>query len=103
MFDLCVIFASNFLCSQYIELHLTFVSKEKVAFEWSKLEAKIQKKQTAPKRKVQFLQPLRIAASIALLVSLGFYFLSGSPKITHETHFGEILKIKLPLLPQIYW
>ena len=72
-----------------------FVSKEKVAFEWSKLEAKIQKKQAAPKRKRRFLQPFRIAASIALLISVGFYFLSGSLKITHKTHFGEILKIKL--------
>tara|TARA_B110000091_G_C13815254_1_gene477372 strand:- start:2223 stop:3212 length:990 start_codon:yes stop_codon:yes gene_type:complete len=72
-----------------------FVSKEKVALEWSKLEAKIQKQKTVPKRKVRFLQPLQIAASIALLISVGFYFLSGSTKITHKTNFGEILKIKL--------
>ncbi len=78
-----------------ISFNKHFVSKEKVAFEWSKLEAKIQKKQIVPKRKQRFLQPLAIAASVALLISLGFYFLSGSPKITHKTHFGEILKIKL--------
>jgi ferric-dicitrate binding protein FerR (iron transport regulator) len=72
-----------------------FVSKEKVAFEWKKLESKIQSKKITPKRKVKYLQKFSIAASIVLLVSVGFYFISGNSKITHKTNYGEILKIKL--------
>lgn len=72
-----------------------FVTKEKVALEWTKLESKIQTQKTTPKKKVRYLQSWTVAASIALLISIGFYFFAGNSKITHTTHFGEILKIKL--------
>jgi ferric-dicitrate binding protein FerR (iron transport regulator) len=72
-----------------------FISKDKVAFEWSKLEAKIQTKKTKPKRKLRFLKQFSVAASILLLVSIGFYFTNNNSKITHKTNYGEILNIKL--------
>ena len=72
-----------------------FVNKEKVAFEWKKLEAKIQAKKVAPKRKVRFLRQFSAAASILLLISLSFYFINSDDKVTHKTDFGEILNIKL--------
>ncbi|UAM98073.1 FecR family protein [Polaribacter litorisediminis] len=72
-----------------------FVSKEKVAFEWKKLESTIKAQNTISKRKVRFLKPLTVAASILLVVTLGFYFKNSFSKITHRTHFGEILNIKL--------
>ncbi len=72
------------------------VSKEKVAFEWEKLESKIKSKEVNSKRKVIFFKPLSIAASIILLISIGFYFINGNKtKITHRTNYGEILNIKL--------
>lgn len=71
------------------------MGKEKVAFEWKKLEAKIQAKKTTPKRNLRFLKQLSAAASILLLISLGFYFANSSFKITHKTNYGEILNIKL--------
>jgi ferric-dicitrate binding protein FerR (iron transport regulator) len=72
-----------------------FVNKEKVAFEWKKLEAKIQAKKSAPKRKVRFLRQSSVAASILLLISISFYFINSTDKVTHKTDFGEILNIKL--------
>jgi transmembrane sensor len=72
-----------------------FVNKEKVAFEWKKLEAKIQAKKITPKRKVRFLRQFSAAASILLLISLSFYFINRNDKVTHKTDFGEILNIKL--------
>jgi transmembrane sensor len=81
-----------------VSFNKDFVSKEKVAFEWKKLEAKIQKKTKAPKApklKVIFLRKFSAAASILLLFSLGFYFLKSNSKITHKTNYGEILNIKL--------
>ena len=72
-----------------------FVNKEKVAFEWKKLEAKIQTKKIVPKRKVRFLRQFSAAASILLLISLSFYFINSDDKVTHKTDFGEILNIKL--------
>lgn len=72
-----------------------FVSEEKVAFEWKKLESKIQAKKVKPKNKVAYLRYISIAASVLLLVSIGVYFNSKSSKITHKTNFGEILNIKL--------
>ena len=71
------------------------VSQEKVAFEWKKLEAKIQAKKTTPIRKVRFLRQFSIAASVLLLISLSFYFVNSSSKVTHKTNYGEILNIKL--------
>lgn len=71
------------------------VSKDKVAFEWKKLEAKIIAKKAPPKRKVRFLKQISAAASIVLLVATGFYFINKNTKITHQTNYGEILKIKL--------
>ena len=38
-----------------ISFNKNFVSKDKVAFEWNKLESKIKAKKTAPKRKIRFL------------------------------------------------
>jgi len=81
-----------------VSFNKDLVSKEKVAFEWKKLEAKIQKKTKAPKTpkvKVRFLRKFSAAASILLLFSLGFYFLNNNSKITHKTNYGEILNIKL--------
>ena len=82
-----------------VSFNKDLVSKEKVAFEWKKLEAKIQKKTKAPKApksKVIFLRKFSAAASILLLLfSLGFYFLNSNSKITHKTNYGEILNIKL--------
>ena len=72
-----------------------FVEKEKVAIEWKKLESKIKAKQVAPKRKVRFLKQFSVAASILLLISVGFYFVNSNSKITHKTNYGEILNIKL--------
>ena len=71
------------------------VSQEKVAFEWKKLEAKIQAKKTTPIRKVRFLRQFSIAASVLLLISLSFYFVNSNSKVTHKTNYGEILNIKL--------
>lgn len=79
-----------------ISFNVQSVSKEKVAFEWSKLEAKIKAPKEKPKRKVRFLVQLSAAAaSILLLISVGVYFNSSKTKITHQTNFGEILNIKL--------
>jgi ferric-dicitrate binding protein FerR (iron transport regulator) len=84
-----------------VSFNKDLVSKEKVAFEWKKLEAKIQEKTKtktkikAPKVKVIFLRKFSAAASVLLIMSLGFYFLSSTAKITHKTNFGEILNIKL--------
>lgn len=72
-----------------------FVSNQKVAFEWKKLESKIQAKKPTPKRKIRSFKPLAIAASILLLISISFYFKNNNAKITHKTNFGEILNIKL--------
>ncbi|MGY8942754.1 MAG: FecR family protein [Flavobacteriales bacterium] len=81
-----------------VSFNKDLVSKEKVAFEWKKLEAKIQKKTKAPKApkaKVRFFRKFSAAASVLLLFSLGFYFLNSNSKITHKTNYGEILNIKL--------
>jgi transmembrane sensor len=78
-----------------ISFDQNFVSKEKVAFEWKKLETKIQAKKIASKRKVRFLRPLSAVASILLLISIGFYFTNLYAKVTHKTNYGEILNIKL--------
>ena len=78
-----------------ISFDKNLVSDEKVTEEWKKLEAKINAKKKTPKKKLIFLKPFSIAASILLLVSIGFYFANGNSKITHKTNYGEILKIKL--------
>ena len=72
-----------------------FVSKQKVNFEWAKLEAKIQARNPAKKRKLKFLKTFSIAASIVLLISFSFYLTNGNAKITHKTNYGEILNLKL--------
>ena len=71
------------------------VSKEKVAFEWNKLEAKIQSNKKTQKRKVRFLPRFAAAASALLIISLSIYFAVGKTKVTHKTNYGEILNIKL--------
>ncbi|MEE9406986.1 MAG: FecR family protein [Polaribacter sp.] len=78
-----------------ISFNKEYVSKEKIVLEWGKLEAKIQTKKVASKRKIKYLKPLSFAASILLLISVGFYFINSNSKITHKTNYGEILKIKL--------
>lgn len=71
------------------------VSEEKVALEWQKLQAKIKAKEAKPKQKVILLKKVSIAATILIIVTTGFYFLDKNSKITHKTHYGEILKVKL--------
>jgi len=78
-----------------VSFYTDFVGAGKVALEWNKLEAKIKAKKFKPKRKVRFLKQFSAAASLLLLISVGFYFLYNSSKITHKTNFGEILNIKL--------
>jgi len=78
-----------------ISFNKEYVSKEKVAFEWNILESKIKAKKSAPKRKLKYLKLFGIAASITILISIGFYFINSNTKITHTTNYGEILKIKL--------
>ena len=78
-----------------ISFNKNFVSKDKVAFEWNKLESKIKAKKETPKRKVKYLKQFSVAASILLLISMGFYFKNNNTKITHKTNYGEILNIKL--------
>jgi transmembrane sensor len=78
-----------------ISFDTNFVDEGKVALEWNKLEAKIQAKKFRPKRKVRFLKQFGVAASLLLLISVGFYFMNNNSKITHKTNYGEILNIKL--------
>jgi ferric-dicitrate binding protein FerR (iron transport regulator) len=78
-----------------ISFDKSFVDKEKIAFEWKKLESKIEARKTVSKRKIRFLKPLGIAASVLLLFSIGFYFTNVHTKIHHKTNYGEILNIKL--------
>jgi transmembrane sensor len=73
-----------------------FVSKEKVALEWKKLESKIdfKKPKLNPKRKVKYLHAFSAAAaSIAILVFIAVHFMN--EKIIYKTNYGEILNIKL--------
>ena len=72
-----------------------FVNKQKITFEWEKLEAKIQARKPAKKRKGKFLKLVSIAASIVFLISFSFYLINGNAKITHKTNYGEILNLKL--------
>ena len=83
-----------------VSFNKDLVGTEKVASEWKKLEAKIQAKKItpklkAPKSKLRFFKQFSAAASILLVVSLGFYFANSNAKITHKTNYGEILNIKL--------
>ena len=73
----------------------SFISKEKVTLEWTKLEAKIKGNKIKPKIKVRFLKQFSAAASLLLLISVGFYFINSNSKVTHKTNYGEILNIKL--------
>ena len=78
-----------------ISFNKEFVGKEKVAFEWNKLETKIKAKKNTPKRKLRHLKQISAAASVLLLIALSFYFINSNSLITHKTSYGEILNIKL--------
>jgi transmembrane sensor len=78
-----------------ISFNKEFVTKEKVEFEWKKLESKIKTNITAKKKRIRYLRPFGVAASIGLLISVGVYFMNITAKITHKTNYGEILNIKL--------
>ena len=78
-----------------ISFNNDFISKEKIAFEWNKLEAKIKNKKHTPKRKFRYLKQISAAASVLLLIALSFYFINSNSLITHKTSYGEILNIKL--------
>ena len=83
-----------------VSFNKDLVSEEKVAFEWKKLEAKIQVKTKVskiktPKSRLRFLKQFSAVASILLLISISFYFTNKNTKITHKTNYGEVLNIKL--------
>ena len=78
-----------------ISFNKEFVGKEKVAFEWNKLETKIKAKKNTPKRKLRHLKQISAAASVLLLITLSFYFINSNTLVTHKTSYGEILNIKL--------
>ena len=71
------------------------VDKEKIALEWKKLETKIEAKNPILKKKRNYFKAFSAAASILLLISISFYFVYNNSKITHNTNYGEILKLKL--------
>jgi len=78
-----------------VSFNQKFVSKEKVSLEWQKLESKIKARKPVTKRKLKYLKPFSIAASIVLLISIGAYFINNNSKVTHKTNYGEILNLKL--------
>jgi ferric-dicitrate binding protein FerR (iron transport regulator) len=78
-----------------ISFNKEIVSSEKVAFEWNRLESKIKANKNFSKIKIKYLKLVTIAASLALLISVGFYFTHSTSKIIHKTNYGEILNIKL--------
>lgn len=78
-----------------LSFNKNFVSSEKVNLEWKKIENKILNKKPVSKRKLRYLKPFSFAASIALLITFGFYFLTKNTKVIHKTSYGEILNIKL--------
>jgi len=71
---------------------------EKVDATWSLLENKIKAKNTEKQKRQspKSFKLIGIAASILLLVSIGFYMLNGTPKkISYKTAYGEVLNLKL--------
>ncbi|QOD61260.1 FecR family protein [Polaribacter haliotis] len=73
-----------------------FVKKEKVALEWAKLESKIKEKSLPTKKgKIISLKKYMVAASIAIIATIGFYFSNKNKTISYKTNYGEILNIKL--------
>jgi ferric-dicitrate binding protein FerR (iron transport regulator) len=78
-----------------ISFNQEIVGQEKITSEWKKLESKISTKNNTTKKLVRNFRPISIAASILLLISIGFYFTTTASKVKHKTNYGEILNIKL--------
>jgi ferric-dicitrate binding protein FerR (iron transport regulator) len=73
-------------------------TKEKIALEWSILKAAIKEKTLGKPKKVsvRYFKHIGVAASVILLLSIGFYTVTSNPsKTVYKTAFGEILTLKL--------
>ncbi len=66
---------------------------------WDFFEKTLKEKQSLTKenkKKPTYFTPLKIAASIVILLSISVYFFINQPtRVTHSTGFGEILSLKL--------
>ena len=74
------------------------ISSERLDAEWQKLESKINARNQAKVKKVNFLLNRRltgVAATITLLIMSSLFFFAKPTTIVHKTAFGEVLNIKL--------
>ena len=79
-----------------LQFNQTKPSIEKVNKEWLLLENKIKAKKSHNKQAPKYFKFIGIAASILLLVSIGFFMTNRSPdKITYKTAYGEVINLKL--------
>jgi len=79
-----------------IKFNKQVLSQQKIDKAWGDIEAKIKEKKAIPalKAKKRYKKHFGIAASIVLIVSASLFYFNGL-KITHNTSYGEILKVKL--------
>lgn len=88
--------AKNFIIG--IQFNKTVIDTKKVELEWDKFEnnLNIRKNKQVPVIPIyKNKKYLNIAASVLILVFLGFYFGNQPNEIVHKTAFGQILNIKL--------